>query len=57
MPLDHFSDQCDRATSPSFVDAHAPHGPCVFTLFALVYIDLGERNPRRRPQALGVPGG
>src|SRR6266849_9461930 len=22
-------DQCDRATSPSFVDAHAPHGPCV----------------------------
>ena len=50
-------DRCDRATAPSFVDAHAPHGPCVLPLFARAYIDPGERNPRRRLQALGVRGG
>ena len=31
--------------------------PLRFTLFARVYIDPGERHPRRRPQALGVRGG
>ena len=46
----------DQLASKRFVDTHAPHGRAS-TLFARVYIDLGERSRRRRPQALGVIGG
>ena len=57
MPLDRVSNWLDRTVSQSFVDTHAPHGPCVLPLLARVYIDPGERNQRRRPQVLGVRGG